>query len=180
MTFSSTIDSTVKSSLGYFFQEVHNELGHFVATKAEAPELRKFLEENNEDLDVAYGYWFWSEFIAEAISCHVSNEYRKTMPNYHPEKAFCNLDSKLEVSNQISMMLNTIFRGPQIDIFSLSFYYAHFLKEDLYELYRKALSDCTLEDTAGIMFFPYDMNEMMLNLMDKLGNQLKKENFCKW
>ena len=99
------------------------------------------------------------------------------MPNYHPEKAFCNLDSKLEVSNQISMMLNTIFRGPQIDIFSLSFYYAHFLKEDLYDLYRKALTGCTLEDTAGIMFFPYDMNEMMLNLMDKLGNQLRKENF---
>ena len=148
-----------------------------MATKAEAPELRKFLEENNEELDIAYGYWFWSEFIAEAISCHVSNEYRKTMPNYHPEKAFCNLDSKLEVSNQISMMLNTIFRGPQIDIFSLSFYYAHFLKEDLYELYRKALTGCTLEDTAGIMFFPYDMNEMMLNLMYKLGNQLKRENF---
>lgn len=27
------------------------------------------------------------------------------------------------------------------------------------------------------MFFPYDINEIMLNLMDKLGNQLKKENF---
>ena len=50
-------------------------------------------------------------------------------------------------------------------------------KEDLYELYRKALTGCTLEDTAGIMFFPYDMNEMMLNLMYKLGNQLKKDNF---
>ena len=160
-----------------FANALWHELGHFVATKAESPELRKFLEENNEELDIAYGYWFWSEFIAEAISCHVSNEYRKTRPNYHPEKAFCNLDSKLEVSNQISMMLNTIFRGPQIDIFSLSFYYAHFLKEDLYELYRKALTGCTLEDTAGIMFFPYNINEMMLNLMDKLGNQLRKENF---
>lgn len=95
-----------------FANALWHELGHFVATKAESPELRKFLEENNEELDIAYGYWFWSEFIAEAISCHVSNEYRKTMPNYHPEKAFCNLDSKLEVSNQISMMLNTIFRGP--------------------------------------------------------------------
>ena len=34
-----------------------------------------------------------------------------------------------------------------------------------------------MEDTAGIMFFPYDINEMMLNLMDKLGNQLREENF---
>ena len=89
---------------------------------------------------MAFGYWFWSEFVAEAISCHVSNEYRKTRPNYHPEKAVWNLDTILEVSNQISALVRTIFRGPQSDVFSLAFYYAHFLKEDLYDLYRTALS----------------------------------------
>ena len=36
-----------------FTNALWHELGHFVATKAEAPELRKFLEENNEELDIA-------------------------------------------------------------------------------------------------------------------------------
>ena len=160
-----------------FADALWHELGHYVAAMAETPELKKFLDENDEDQEVAYGYWFWSEFVAEAISCHVSNEYRKTRPNYHPEKAVWNLDTILEVTNQISALVRSIFRGPQIDVFSLAFYYAHFLKEDLYDLYRKALSGETLEETSGIMLLPYDINETMLSLMDKLGKQLEKENF---
>lgn len=160
-----------------FANALWHELGHFVATKAESPKLRKFLEENDGDREVAYGYWFWSEFVAEAISCHVSNEYRKTRPNYHPENIKWNRQVFENISCSLSDTLQSIFDRSSIDMFSISHYFAHFLKEDFYIIYREKYPKDDIVGRSGFTKAPFDYIQVMIDLMEKLEEQLKKEEF---
>ena len=78
------------------------ELGHFYAINAETNNLHRYNEPGLIDDSPLYdaaidgcgysserrkqeGYWFWQEFIAEAISNHVSYSIRSNGDSYHPE-----------------------------------------------------------------------------------------------
>lgn len=79
-----------------------HELGHFYAINSETNDLHRYNHPGLVDESRVYnhvtdacgfsserkkqeGYWFWQEFIAEAISNHVSYIIRSSDDSYHPE-----------------------------------------------------------------------------------------------
>lgn len=164
-----------------FASSVWHELGHCVAIRAEKPELKKFFEENDEDQEIVFGYAFWSEFIAEAISCHVQNENRKRWPDYQPERIRWRKRLFNQLSNSLSKNLDAIFQQPTIHMFSLSCHFAHYLKEDLFELYRekypKDEDGCYVFEMPGFDSVSFNYLDEMYRILDMLEEQLKKKEF---
>ena len=59
-----------------FQHVIWHELGHFYATYAECPnkEFFRYMDQKprkGEEAQKQIAYWFWTEFIAESIACHV-------------------------------------------------------------------------------------------------------------
>ena len=125
-----------------------HELGHFYAIHHECKEndLHRF---NNQELSDEQakqeGYWFWSEFIAEAIACYVEEQYCRTDNSefYHPEQivwlpeVWGRLDEKL--LNFLEMAL--VYSGTTIDEGALAMYFAHLLMDDATKRYVQAAED---------------------------------------
>ena len=67
---------TPKREKQFFLHICWHELGHFYSIYTESPgnELYRYLnQESREEIEsqMQTGYWFWTEFIAEAIACHI-------------------------------------------------------------------------------------------------------------
>lgn len=89
-----------------------HELGHFYAINSEKTNLHRYSDpELVDDSHIVEftthgpvlglsderlkqeGYWFWQEFIAEAISKYISFKHRSTTRYYHPELMECILNT---------------------------------------------------------------------------------------
>ena len=95
---------------GSFLHLFWHELGHFYAINADPYNLERFDDPDNppKEKNVKHkqkGYWFWQEFIAEAIANHVSYKFRSAEPTYHPE----NIDWKVENWSGIVDILERLF-----------------------------------------------------------------------
>lgn len=125
------------------FREIlWHELGHAYAYQHEYPgtHLMYMTVPENQKLweisDFIFGYVFWKEFIAESISCFVSNKVYPVgdiSDNWYPYK------NRLE--NYLNMALNPTER--KVDTYTLAFYFSHLLMGDgEKQFFEKAIHGC--------------------------------------
>ena len=177
-----------------------HELGHFYAIHHECQEsnLHRF---NNQELSDEQakqeGYWFWSEFIAEAIACYVDEQHCRidNSEYYHPERIrwepelWGHLDEKL--LNLLEMAF--VYSGTVIDEAALAMYFAHLLMDDATKRYVKAAEDGILlvheNKTKTRLMEPGSIDatciseqteayqEPLYSMKNMLETQLKKKHF---
>ena len=145
------IASLRESPMAYtlFQRFLWHELGHYYAINCECPEedLHRFNDPANaEDPVKQEGYWFWSEFVAEAISFRV-DELHCRIDNwelYHPERIIwepriwgCLSD------NLLNLLEETFgaFSGTELDSYPLAMYFATLLTDDATKHYVQAAYD---------------------------------------
>lgn len=166
----------------HFCWMLWHELGHFYAINSELTDLHHY---NNPGLvddsriieftssgpvlgmsDVRLkqeGYWFWQEFIAEAISKYVSYKHRSTTRYYHPEQIDWHPKYWGGIVDKLMMLLDETFihYSLTIDHYSLAHYFANLLMDDFIVLYVKAAAEGKLKvydnsTTPPIIVFPTD------------------------
>jgi len=125
-----------------------HELGHFYAIRHECQgsDLHRF---NNQELfdeqAKQEGYWFWSEFIAEAIACYVEEQHCSIDNSafYHPEQIVWLPEVWGNISEKLLDFLEMTFAwyDATIDEASLAMYFAHLLRDDATKRYVKAAED---------------------------------------
>ena len=132
-----------------FFKHCYwHEMGHFYTTD----ELEKYNDPDNppNEPDIKYkqrGYWFWNEFIAEAVSNYVDYKFRSCdpenpsspNPDYRPDK----IDWKAEnwgfmVDWLMDLLDQTFWTYEDIDEYILAHYFATLLMNDMYKGYVEA------------------------------------------
>lgn len=143
-----------------------HELGHFYAINSETTDLHRY---NNPGLvDDSHiveftadgpvlglsderlkqeGYWFWQEFIAEAISKYVSYKHRAGRPSYHPEQITWHPDYWSGIVDKLMGLLDSgiSYYPYTIDQYSLAHYFANLLMDDFIVLYVKAAAEGKLK-----------------------------------
>ena len=151
----------------HFCWMLWHELGHFYAINSERTNLHHYADPGLADesqlvaLNAAgkavcglsderlkqEGYWFWQEFIAEAISKYVSYKHRPVKPSYHPELIDWRPDLWGDIVERLMTLLDeTFFHYSQtIDEYSLAHYFANLLMDDFIVLYVKAAADGKLK-----------------------------------
>ncbi len=184
-----------------------HELGHFYAINSETNDLHRYNHPGLVDESRVYnhvtdacgfsserkkqeGYWFWQEFIAEAISNHVSYIIRSSGDSYHPELIDWTVDIWGGIMNQLNNLLaSTICYYPStIDEYSLAHYFARLLTDDLTVLYVKAAKEGKLKidgnvypdekiESTCISDMPDDFQPHMWRMHEILLKQLKKKAF---
>lgn len=145
-----------------FFGHLYwHEMGHFYANNANAA-LEKYNDPDNPPLEepeenVKYkqrGYWFWDEFIAEALANYVDYKFRSSNPenpsepnpSYQPEK----IDWKVETwENLVDWLMDlleqTFWTYEDIDEYILAHYFATLLMDDKYKEYVNAAREGKLK-----------------------------------
>lgn len=151
-----------------------HELGHFYAISSEITNLHRYndpsLVDDSSILDMSpervkqEGYWFWQEFIAQAISNHVSYKHRSTERDYHPEQIdWCPEMWGGIVERLMDLLDATFWHYPTtIDEYSLAHYFALLLKDDFAMLYCKAAVEGKLRvfgDRNGREIYPAEKIE---------------------
>ena len=151
----------------HFCWMLWHELGHFYAINSEISNLHRYSDPGlaDDSHNIAFGadgspmsglsderrkqegYWFWQEYIAEAISKHVSYKYRSGRPGYHPELLDWHPQYWGCIVDKLMMLLDdTFFHYPQtIDEYCLAHYFANLLMDDFIVLYVKAAADGKLK-----------------------------------
>ena len=177
---------------GSFLHLFWHELGHFYAINADPYNLERFDDPDNppKEKNVKHkqkGYWFWQEFIAEAIANHVSYKFRSAEPTYHPE----NIDWKVEnwsgIVDILERLLDETFFTPDIDEYCLAHYFATLLVDDLTLLYVKAAEEGKLRkygdepagsiDATCIDELDAEKQPVMREMKKMLETQMQKEKF---
>lgn len=146
----------------HFYSMLWHELGHFYAINSELTELKRYsnpgVVDDSRNIELTdegpvmgmsderlkqEGYWFWQEFIAEAISKYVSYKYRSAGPDYHPELIEWTPDIWYDVEDRLMDHLKNALCYHQftIDEYSLAHYFANLLTDDFVLLYVKAAAD---------------------------------------
>ena len=137
----------------HFCQLFWHELGHFYAISAEEDNFQHYAAPGLADGSHNYnmsperlrqeGYWFWQEFVAQAISNHVSYHYRLGGGNYYPELIDWSPDFWSDIPVRLMGLLDEAFNFYQftIDEYALAHYFATLLKDDFTLLYRKAAEE---------------------------------------
>lgn len=99
------------------------------------------------------GYWFWQEFIAEAISKHVSGKYdAEVIYTNKPD----HIDWKPTVWGPIAQYLMNLLDAAfspfisTVDDYALAHYFANLFKRDVVVLYTKAAATGELKVYASI------------------------------
>lgn len=184
-----------------------HELGHFYAINSETSDLHRYNHPGLVDESQIYshvndacgfsserkkqeGYWFWQEFIAEAISNHVSYTIRSCSDSYHPELLDWTIDIWSGIMNQLNSLLEgTLYYYPStLDEYSLAHYFARLLTDDLTVLYVKAANAGKLKIQGGgypdekieptcISDLSDAFQPHMWRMHEILLKQLKKESF---
>lgn len=146
-----------------------HELGHFYAINAETDNLHRYNAPGLVDESRVYnhvtdacgfsserrkqeGYWFWQEFIAEAISNHVSYSIRFNGDSYHPELIDWTVDIWGGIMNQLEDLLEgtLYYYSSTIDEYSLAHFFARLLTDDLTVLYVRAADEGKLKIDGGV------------------------------
>ena len=202
-------DSNDERFCWYFW----HELGHFYAINSEKTNLHHYSDPGlvDESHIVEFtthgpvlglsderlkqeGYWFWQEFIAEAISKYVSFMHRSNTKYYHPEL----MDWHPQywggiVDRLVGLLDDALWYYPStIDEYALAHYFANLLMDDFIVLYVKAAADRKLKvyDNGNIIV-PDDEIEptcisdvdderfrvQLWKMKELLETQVKKERF---
>lgn len=197
-----------KTDFDAFIHFYWHELGHFYSINADKNNLERFNDldsppEEEADYDnVLYkqrGYWFWSEFIAEAISNYISYKFRSsdpdnpssTSPNYRPDE----INWKAEIWGcMVDRLMNFLDYAfvwcYGVDEYSLAMYFATLLTDDFCKLYVNAAREGklkmygkatpekpgTIEPTC-ISDRPKVFQPFLWKMKELLEGQLKKKEF---
>lgn len=150
----------------HFCWMLWHELGHFYAINSELNDLHHYndpgLADGSQTVEFTSdgpvlgmsderlkqeGYWFWQEFIAEAISKYVSYKHRSTTRDYHPERLDWHPKYWGGIVDKLMMLLeDTFFHYPNtIDEYALAHYFANLLMDDFIVLYVKAAEEGKLK-----------------------------------
>ena len=146
-----------------------HELGHFYAINSEVTDLHHYndpgLTDDSHIVEFTAdgpvlglsderlkqeGYWFWQEFIAEAISKYVSFMHRSNTKYYHPEL----MDWHPQywggiVDRLVGLLDDALWYYPStIDEYALAHYFANLLMDDFIVLYVAADLNCP--EMAGV------------------------------
>lgn len=172
-----------------------HELGHFYAINADEHNLERFNDPDRppKEKNVKFkqrGYWFWAEFIAEAICNHVSYSVRFNEPTYHPENIVWTVDVWSPVLQRLQGLLDGMFYGSKIDEYSLAHYFATLLKDTDTVLFVKAAEEGKLIqyghdtpapagtiDATCIDELDEPFQPIMIELKGWLEKQLSKDQF---
>ncbi|MCD8151029.1 MAG: hypothetical protein LUE92_16035 [Clostridiales bacterium] len=180
-----------------------HELGHYFAIRNEYPgsDLHRF---NNpgltDDRAKQEGYWFWSEFIAEAIADHVdelhcridnADIYRPETLTWEPEQWGCLVDRLLHY-------LDLAFEWSitSIDEAALAMFFATILMDDATRHYIRAAENAELKVYDQQLHKPVKMKpgsieptcisdarepyqDMLWKIKELLEEQLRKKEFWK-
>ena len=149
------IPSLHESRIAYnlFQRFLWHELGHYYAISCECPEedLHRLNDPSNtEDPVKQEGYWFWSEFVAEAISFRV-DELHCRIDNkelYHPERITWESHTWGYISDRLLELLEAtfgLFSGTELDSYPLALYFAALLTDDVTKRYVQAAYDAKLQ-----------------------------------
>ena len=143
-----------------------HELGHFYAINSEVTDLHHYndpgLTDDSHIVEFTAdgpvlglsderlkqeGYWFWQEFIAEAISKYVSYKHRSTTRYYHPELMDWHPDNWGGIVDRLMGLLDDAlwYYPSTIDEYALAHYFASLLMDDFIALYVKAAADRKLK-----------------------------------
>lgn len=137
-----------------FYWFLWHELGHWYTRNTEPDDLRRYSNPNLLDAVTLSdrlrgvnttitqlkqdGYWFWQEFIAEAISQYVSGEYDAqqfdtSQPIEWRSSAY------LPIILYLDSMLDAAFSPDDlVDEYALTHYFANLLMRDVIVLFEKA------------------------------------------
>ncbi|MBR1382411.1 MAG: hypothetical protein IJ555_15385 [Ruminococcus sp.] len=139
-----------------------HELGHFYAINSEKTDLHRYstpgLVDDSRIVEMTdsgpvlgfsderkrqEGYWFWQEFIAEAISKYVSFKHRSTTREYHPELIEWHPQYWNGIVQNLEYLLESTFLyyDNTIDEYALAHYFADLLMDDYYRLYVTAAAE---------------------------------------
>lgn len=107
------------------------------------------------------GYWFWQEFIAEAISKYVSYINRSARDNYHPELIDWKPMFWSGIVDKLQYLLDSTLNQYQftIDEYGLAHYFANLLMDDFIKLYVQAADEEKLkvyDEQIGAVVYPLD------------------------
>lgn len=113
-----------------------HELGHFYSINADSNDLERFNDPDNPPSvpSAKYkqrGYWFWQEFIAQAISNYVSYKVGSAQPSYAPEKIVWTVDNWSPLLERVQSMLDGMYGIDEVDEYGLAHYFAMILTEDM-------------------------------------------------
>lgn len=172
-----------------------HELGHFYAINADDHNLERFNDPDRppKEKNVKFkqrGYWFWAEFITEAICNHVSLEICRRDPNHRPENIKWTVDVWSPLLKKLQTLLDGIFFGSGIDEYSLAHYFATLLKDTDTVLFVKATEEGKLIqyghdtpapagtiDATCIDELDEPFQPIMIELKGWLEKQLSKDQF---
>jgi len=187
-----------------------HELGHWYAINSERDNLHRYndpdlldnttLADRVKGIDTTVlqlkqeGYWFWQEFIAEAISKHVSGKYDAERYTYKPDHIDWNPSVWRPIAQYLMNLLDAAFSpfNSTIDDYALAHYFANLFMRDLIILYVKAARagelkvykddkiqypDAPVEPTSISDIDPEVFQPTMWKLYKLLDEQMQKELF---
>ena len=187
-----------------------HELGHWYAINSEQDNLHRYNDPDLLDnitfadrlrgIDTAAllqkqeGYWFWQEFIAEAISKYVSGKYDAQHYTYKPNHIEWNPSVWGPIMDYLDNLLDAAFSpfNSTVDEYALAHYFANLFMRDVVVLFVRAAEACELRvydgekivypdgliDPTGISDIdPEEFQPAMWDLHALLKSQMQKERF---
>lgn len=187
-----------------------HELGHWYAINSERDDLHRYndpdlldnitLADRVKGIDTTVlqlkqeGYWFWQEFIAEAISKYVSGKYDAERYTYKSDHIDWNPSVWGPIAQYLMNLLDAAFSpfNSTIDDYALAHYFANLFMRDLIILYVKAARagelkvykddkfqypDTPVEPTSISDIDPDVFQPTMWKLYKLLDEQMQKELF---
>lgn len=187
-----------------------HELGHWYAINSERDNLHRYndpdlldnisLADRIKGVDTTVlqlkqeGYWFWQEFIAEAISKYVSGKYDAEHYTDKPDHIDWNPSIWGPIAQYLMDLLDAAFSpfNCTVDDYALAHYFANLLMRDVIILYVKAAkagelkiykdnkiqyADKPVEPTSISDIDPEAFQPTMWKLHELLDSQMQKERF---
>ena len=187
-----------------------HELGHWYAINSEENDLHRYNDPELLDnisfadrlcgIDTASlqlkqeGYWFWQEFIAEAISKYVSGKYDAEHYNKKPDHIDWNPVVWGPIVHYLDNILDAAFSpfNSTVDEYALAHYFANLFMRDVIVLYVKAAEagELLINDNGKIVYAdkfieptcisdidPEEFQPAMWELYKLLKMQMQKERF---
>lgn len=187
-----------------------HELGHWYAINSERDDLHRYndpdlldnisLADRIKGVDTTVlrlkqeGYWFWQEFIAEAISKYVSGKYDAERYTHKPDHIDWNPSIWGPIAQYLMDLLDAAFSpfNCTVDDYALAHYFANLLMRDVIILYVKAAkagelkiykdnkiqyADKPVEPTSISDIDPEAFQPTMWKLHELLDSQMQKERF---
>lgn len=176
-----------------FQHTLWHELGHFFAVSSETSNLFRYISQRETDNEIARnGYYFWKEFIAEAISNYVGAKYSEPWSEKQLEDSYWEpLYSKLKYL--IQGAFGTKKYHSIVDEEMLGVYFATMITDhDTQNFVSAGLDNKLLKfDAKKYRFVPvgedFDPTALsgvsgvygddLLDLMDMLYDQAERDNF---